>query len=71
MIDRLRLLVLLNVNDCHCAQCTWRQVDDIADAVESGNAVFEADGDQVIALHATREGIDLMRSFPMVDDAVA
>jgi hypothetical protein len=33
--------------------------------------VFNADGDQVIALHATRAGIDLMKSFPMVDDATA
>jgi hypothetical protein len=71
MIDRLRLLVLLNAIDCHCRDCLWQQVDDIADAVASGNATFGADGDQVIALHATREGMSLLRQTPLLPDTTA
>jgi hypothetical protein len=71
MINQIRLLAMLNIIDCDCQKCMWERAHDIGDAIESGNAVFNADGDQVIALHATRAGIDLMKSFPMVDDATA
>jgi hypothetical protein len=35
MIDRLRLLSLLNVVTCDCSACQWRVIDDIADGLES------------------------------------
>jgi hypothetical protein len=69
MIDRLRLLALLNVIDCDC--CQWEKVHDIADAIESGDAVFGVAGDQIIALHATLDGVRLLRAYPMVSDAAA
>ena len=71
MIDRIRLLALLNVIDCSCSDCMWEKVHDVMDAVESGNATFSTAGDQIIALHATLDGVRLLRSYPMVSDASA
>jgi hypothetical protein len=70
-MNRLGLLSLLNIVDCDCPDCLWQKCHDIADAVESGNAVFGADDDQVIALHATRDGVRLMRSYPLMGDGAA
>jgi hypothetical protein len=71
VIDRLRLLAILNIVDCSCHQCQWEKVHDIADAVESGNAVFGADMDSIVALHATLDGVALLRQTPLLPDATA
>ena len=34
MIDRIRLLALLDVIDCSCSDCMWEKVHDVMDAVE-------------------------------------
>jgi hypothetical protein len=69
MIDWLRLLALLNVIDCSC--CQWEKVHDIADAIESGDAVFTFNTDAVNGLNATRKGLALLRHTPLLPDASA
>jgi hypothetical protein len=69
VIDRIRLLAILNVINCDC--CQWEKVHDIADAVESGNATFGADGDSIVAVHLTTFGADSLRAAVILPDAAA
>ena len=70
-MNRLTLLSLLNVSRCWCSDCMWRQVNDIADAISSGDVIAHSVLDSVEGLHMTRSGAELLRQVPMLSDTIA
>ena len=69
MIDRLRLLALLNVG-C-CPDCISERIDDVCSGLESGDIVAGTDQDAIIGLWMTASGASLLRQVPMMPDAIA
>jgi hypothetical protein len=70
-MTRLRLLALLNVSSCWCDDCMWTQVNDIADAIESGDVIACSILDSIEGLHMSRSGAALLKQVPMMPDAMA
>jgi hypothetical protein len=70
-MNRLGLLALLNVIDCHCSDCMWQQVNDIADGLESGDIVARSDADAIVGLFMSQSGAALLRSTPLLRNAAA
>jgi hypothetical protein len=56
MIDRLRLLALMNIIDCDCPDCLWQKVDDLMDGLESGDCFATSNGDQMTGVFMSRSG---------------
>jgi hypothetical protein len=71
MIDRLRLLTLLNVSSCWCSQCMWQQCHDIADGLESGDIIASADGDEITGLFVSQSGAELLKSYSVLPNTTA
>jgi hypothetical protein len=68
--SHLAVLALLNTHPC-CACCFSERIDDVADAIASGDVSVESDGDSVVGLWPTSMGLPLLRSTPLLPDATA
>jgi hypothetical protein len=49
----------------------WTQVNDIADAIESGDVIACSILDSIEGLHMSRSGPALLKQVPMMPDAMA
>jgi hypothetical protein len=63
MIDRLRLLLLLNAST--------QQANDIADGLVSGYIFATSNGDQMAGIYMSPSGLRLLRAVPLLPDATA
>jgi hypothetical protein len=68
--SHLAVLLLLNTHPC-CACCFSERVDDVADAIQSGDCCATSTGDVIDGLYATVQGINLMRTYSLLPDATA
>jgi hypothetical protein len=66
----LAVLVLLNIDSC-CDCCHSAKVDDVADAIASGDCYATTTGDIIDGLYATVQGMSLLRKMPLLPDATA
>jgi hypothetical protein len=69
MNRRIQMLLLLNTG-C-CASCQSQTVDDICAALETGAVQVHYDLDMATGIFATRDGAALLKSYPLMADAVA
>jgi hypothetical protein len=71
MIDtHIAVLVLLHMDAC-CDVCHSEKIDDVADALASGDCYATTDGDVISGLFASRSGLRLLKSFPLMGEATA
>jgi hypothetical protein len=65
VIDR-RIQMLLLLNTGCCASCQSQTIDDICAALESGDVTIHYTDDVAVGIFATRDGIDLMRTYSLL-----
>ena len=68
--SHIAVLVLLNIDAC-CDICHSEKIDDVADALASGDCYATTDGDVIDGLYASRSGLRLLRAVPRMGDATA
>jgi hypothetical protein len=67
MMTHVWLLTLLNIE--YSDEALLQKIDDIADAIETGNVIASSDRDVITGLVMTRSGANLLRS--VLPDAFA